>query len=191
VKPDASQQADYLPVDLISPWTTRRNLFELRAVLEPGVAGMAARRATPDYVRKIRTVLDTQTAKVDCGESGVEEDATFHALLAEATGNPALIQLMETLTHLLETRDASLQCNGRPARSLKQNKAILEAIEARNPTLAVRCMQAHIRSLERMLFSTCLLPIEVLQSLTEGTNGTHSHIVASKFSANCDEVWAH
>jgi GntR family transcriptional repressor for pyruvate dehydrogenase complex len=190
-EPDASQRADYLPGDLFSRCTTRLNLFELRAVLEPGLAGLAARRVTPDYVMKMRAVLEAQAANVERGESGMEEDAVFHTLIAEATGNPALIQLMETLTRLLqETRDASLQRNGRPARSLGQNKAIFEAIEAGSSTLATRRMQAHIRSLERTLFAIGLHPVEVLQAVNEGGNGAHSQIVAAKFSANCDGIWA-
>jgi len=163
----------YLPADLFTKWTTRFNLFELRAVLEPGLAGLAARRVTPDSLNKMRAVLETQAAKVDRGETGMEEDAAFHALVAEAAGNPALIQLMETVTHhLWETRDASLQRNGRPMRSLKQNTGILAAIEARNPVMATRRMQAHIRSLERALFASGVQPAKALHANHEGGNGT-------------------
>jgi hypothetical protein len=44
--------------------------------------------------------------------------------------------------------------------------------------------------LVRSLFATGLHPVEEFQAVNEGGNGTHSPIVASKLSANCDEVWA-
>ncbi len=171
---DAPHAQGYLPPDLFSTWTARLHLFELRAVLEPGLAGLAARRATPDKITKMGGVLDAQAARVQCGESGADEDVTFHGLIADATGNPALVHLMETLTSSLqETRDASLQRNGRPGRSLRQNRTILAAIEARNPTLATRRMQAHIRSLERVLFATGLQPAEVPHPIRDGGSGSH------------------
>jgi DNA-binding FadR family transcriptional regulator len=170
---DAPHRQGYLPPDLFSKWTARLQLFELRAVLEPGLAGLAARRATPDKITKMCGVLDAQAAKVQRGESGMEEDVTFHGLIADATGNPALVHLMETLTNSLqETRDASLQRNGRPAQSLRQNRAILAAIEARNPTLATRQCGAHIRSLERAARNrpaTCRRAV----SIRDGGNGSH------------------
>ena len=160
--PATSQGIDYLPADFLSKWTTRLTAFELRAVVEPGLASLAARRAAPEHVAKMRAVLAAQAATVERGESGMDEDAAFHALIAKATGNVALVQLTETLTQRLqETRDASLQRNGRPARSLSENRGILAAIEARNPALAMRRMQAHIRNLERVLFATGLQPDRV------------------------------
>ena len=186
---DAPHTQGYLPPDLFSTWTARLQLFELRAVLEPGLAGLAARRATPAKITKMGGVLDAQAATVQRGESGMDEDVTFHGLIADATGNPALVHLMETLTSSLqETRDASLQRHGRPARSLRQNRTILAALEARNPTLATRRMQAHIRSLERVLFAVELRPTETLRSVHAGGNGSHSPTGVSTCSATADHV---
>jgi GntR family transcriptional repressor for pyruvate dehydrogenase complex len=121
----------------------------------------------------MRGVLEAQAMRVQDGESGTDEDATFHDLIADATKNPALVHLMQNLARSLrETRNPSLQRDGRPARSLRENRAILAAIEARNPALAARRMQEHIRSLERVLFTTELQPALVLRSVHSGGNGT-------------------
>jgi GntR family transcriptional repressor for pyruvate dehydrogenase complex len=188
-KGDGPHSQAQLPPALFSKWTTQLNLFELRTVLEPGLAGLAARRATSDHLTRMRGVLEVQAARVQRGESGMDEDVTFHGLIAEATGNPALVHLMGTLTKLLqETRDTSLQRDGRPARSLRENRAILAAIEARNPTLAARGMQAHIQSLERTLFVIELPPPEVLQSVHTGDNGAHSQTVVPTVPTSADGV---
>jgi len=182
---DAAITQGNLPTELFSKWSTQLNLFELRTVLEPGLAGLAARRATPDHLTKMHGMLEAQAARVRQGESGTDEDATFHELIAEATRNPALVHLMKHLAKSLrETRDPSLQRDGRPARSLRENRAILAAIEARNPTLAARRMQAHIRSLGRVLFTTDLQPPKLLPSAgAAGGNGSGFHTLTRALSS--------
>jgi len=181
----AATTQENLPTAIFSKWSTQLNLFELRTVLEPGLASLAARRATPDHLTKMHGMLEAQAARVRHGESGTDEDATFHELIAEATRNPALVHLMKHLAKSLrETRDPSLQRDGRPARSLRENRAILAAIEARNPTLAARLMQAHIRSLGRVLFTTELQPPELLPSAgAAGGNGSGFHTLTRALSS--------
>jgi GntR family transcriptional repressor for pyruvate dehydrogenase complex len=191
----ATAQGNF-PPELFSKWSTQLNLFELRAVLEPGLASLAARRATPDHLTKMREVLEAQAAQVRHGEPGADEDATFHELIADATRNPALVHLLKHLARSLgETRDPSLQRDGRPARSLQENKAILAAIEARNPALAARRMQAHIRSLERVLFATERQSSEVLRTVRPaGGNGSHLRTEVPALSlirAEHEVAWPH
>jgi GntR family transcriptional repressor for pyruvate dehydrogenase complex len=170
---DAAATRGHFPPELFSEWSNRLNLFELRTVLEPGLASLAARRVTPDHLTKMREVLEEQALQVQRGDSGMEEDAIFHRLIAEATGNPALIEIMEALTHVLqETRQASLQRDGRPMRSLKQNTRILAAIEARNPAVAARRMRSHIQDLERALFASEVQPVEAMHVNHRNGNGT-------------------
>jgi DNA-binding GntR family transcriptional regulator len=55
---------------------------------------------------------------------------------------------------LAETRNTAWKATARPARSLKQHQAILDAIEAGNPLIAERRMREHIRAIERLAFSS-------------------------------------
>lgn len=150
-----SQGRDPITATLFQAWSTQRKLFEVRRVLEPGLAGLAARRATAEQIEKLRAVLGEQEAQVQRGETGVREDTAFHFLIAEATGNEVLLRIVDSLMDLLrKTREASLQRGDRPARSLTQHRAILDAIEARNQAAAERRMREHIRNIERLIFST-------------------------------------
>ena len=171
-----SQRRDPITASLFQAWNTQRNLFEVRRVLEPGLAALAARRAKPEQIEKMRAILDDHKGKVQARESYMKEDTAFHYLIAEATGNEILLRVADSLMELLrETRDTSGKFAARPARSLKQHQAILNAIEARNPLVAERRMREHISAIERLVFSSELQPAE--ESAT--TAPTHDSEVSS------------
>ncbi len=152
--PSVKYGHDPLTANLFKAWSTQLKLFEIRAVLEPGLAGLAARRATSEQVSRMKETLKEQETKLRRGEGYVKEDTAFHLLIVEATGNEILFRIVDNLMGLLEeTRHTSLQGGGRPGRSLKQHWAVLQALEDRNPGMAERRMREHIRSIERLVFS--------------------------------------
>lgn len=149
-----SRGHDPITASLFQAWSTQRKLFEVRRLLEPGLAALAARRATADQIEKLRAALKEQEAEVQHGGTGVKQDATFHFLIAEAAGNEILLRIVDNLMDLLQkTREESLQLGGRPLMSLKQHSAVLEAIEARRSALAERRMRDHIRDIEKRVFA--------------------------------------
>jgi GntR family transcriptional repressor for pyruvate dehydrogenase complex len=174
--PSGSQGRDPVTASLFQTWSTQSKLFEVRRVLEPGLAALAARRATPEQIEKLRAILSDQEREIRAGETGMKEDTTFHFVLAEATGNEVLLRIVDSLMDLLRrTREASLQRGGRPARSLKQHRAILRAIEARNPALAERRMREHVRDVEDMAFPAQQEPgAEPAPSFSSGEAGVPS-----------------
>lgn len=145
---------DPITATLFKEWSTQLKVFEVRAVLEPGLASMAASRATSAHIESMRTILAEQEAALQRGETGMKEGDVFHSLIVEATGNEILTRLMGSLMDLLKhTREVSSHRSGRPARSLKQHHAILQAVVSRNPRLAERRMREHIRTIEHLVFS--------------------------------------
>lgn len=145
---------DPISSSLYQAWSMQRKLFEVREVIEPDLAALAARRATAEQIEKMRATLAEQEAQIRQGGTGVRQDTQFHYLLAEATGNDVLVRLMDSLMDLLlKTREESLQHDRRPARSLNQHRAMLRAIEARNPRAAERLMYQHIAEIEELVFS--------------------------------------
>jgi GntR family transcriptional repressor for pyruvate dehydrogenase complex len=151
----ASRRNDPISASLFQAWSTQRKLFEVRRLLEPGLAALAARRGTPEQFGEMRALLEAHEGKVQRGEACMKEDAAFHYSIAQATGNEVLLRIVDSLMDLLrKTREASLQHPERPARSLKQHWAILEAMEARKPAAAERHMRDHIREIEELVFAT-------------------------------------
>lgn len=149
------QKPDPITANAFKSWENQRKLFEVRMVIEPDLAALAARRASSNQIAKMREVLQNQEASVKHGEIDIKADTAFHFLLAEAARNEVLLHIMDSLMNLLhETREASLHTGSRSVSSLKQHKAILRAIEARDPAAAERRMREHIRGMENLVFAT-------------------------------------
>ena len=132
---------------------TLRDIFELRFLLEPPIAAMAARRATPQDIARLEATLKEQEQQIRLGRSGVEADMAFHAALAEATHNQALLRLGATLMEVLApSRDTHLQTPERSHLSLLSHRRILEAIQTGSTTQARKAMEEHIVHVDRVLF---------------------------------------
>ena len=154
VAPTAEVHVDSVTKAFLQSWDNQHNFFEVRRVIEPDLAALAARRATPEQIEKMRAFLEEQEAEIRRGGNGMKADTAFHYLLAEASGNEVLVRIMDGLMgRLHETRVSSLRTAGRPAQSLRQHRRILAAIEARDAKAAERRMLDHLRVMEDLAFS--------------------------------------
>lgn len=152
--PDGRSGRDPVSAALIHEWNTQRKLFEVRRVIEPDLAALAARRATREQLERLRIILDEQEAEIRHGGTSIKQDSGFHYALAEATGNEVLVRIVDSLMDLLlQTRQESLQNPERRVKSLGQHRAILRAIEARDAKTAERQMLDHIQGIEELVFS--------------------------------------
>jgi DNA-binding FadR family transcriptional regulator len=68
-------------------------LFELRRIVEPAAAALAAQRRTAEQVQALRRALDQMAADTLASEEGRQADRNFHSILLEAAGNPFLASL--------------------------------------------------------------------------------------------------
>ena len=144
---------DPIAANLFKEWSTQLTVFEVRAVLEPNLASLAARRATSAQIESMQSILAEQETAFRQGETGMRQGIVFHSYIVEATGNEILIRLMGDLMELLKhTREVSSRQSGRQGRSLRQHQAILQAIVGQNPRLAERRMREHIRTIEQLVF---------------------------------------
>ena len=133
---------------------TLRDIFEVRHLLEPQIAGVAAQRADPDEVQRLGEILEDQQRQIDSGETGVDADTAFHFALASATHNSALIKVVSAVEHILRlSRDQSLQEPGRAQRSLASHRQILDNVRAGDVTAAREAMEYHLTSVEPSILS--------------------------------------
>lgn len=128
-------------------------LFEMRRLIEPQLAYLAAERATPEEIIMLGKALELQEEAFARGESGTEVDKTFHYILAKAAKNKVILRIVDNMMDLLaESRDRYLQVEGRSEKSLARHKQVLEAIRAGNKDLAAQVMHEHLEDIEASLF---------------------------------------
>ena len=128
---------------------TLRDIFEMRRLLEPPIAALAAQRATEEEVQRMRDILEEQQRQVQEGETGVEADTAFHFALAAATHNSALLKVVSAVEDILQmSRDRSLQEPGRPQRSLESHHEVLQMVLTRDFRGAQEAMEHHLTTVE-------------------------------------------
>jgi len=73
-------------------------LFEVRRMLEPEAAAVAAQRADADVIGALHVELDRMIAAGDRADELVDADAAFHDVIAGAPGNGVLRALLRSLS---------------------------------------------------------------------------------------------
>jgi len=127
-------------------------LFEARRLLEPVIAGLAARRATPEELQEMDRILEEQAKEIATGHTGLPQDAAFHAAIASAAHNQAITRLVHGIMDLLaQSREESLNTPGRPMRSHEDHRRILEAIRMRDDKAAEHAMRDHVSAVEALV----------------------------------------
>jgi GntR family transcriptional repressor for pyruvate dehydrogenase complex len=122
------------------------NLAELRLVLEPEIAGLAALRIEEQLLSTMREAVAVMERNVHDPDAYVEADLDFHLALTEAVGNPLILSLLDSIVGLLrEQRSRIFEVDGGPERGQFHHKRILAAIERREPEAAREAMRAHLQ----------------------------------------------
>ena len=130
-----------------------QDIFELRLLIEPSIAALAAERANRQDLLRMESILQDQEQEVSTKRLAAQTDTAFHSTLAEATHNRALLQVGATLMRVISpSRNESLQTPERARLSLASHRRIAGAIRAGDPVEARRAMEEHIRSIDPKLF---------------------------------------
>ncbi len=82
---------------LVPGWAQLERLLDLRTLLEPLIARTAAERRTADDQARIRETLGRYRDAGTDREASSRADGAFHASVAEATGNPYLVDLSDRI----------------------------------------------------------------------------------------------
>lgn len=127
-------------------------LCEARLVLEAETARLAALRASPENLVRLRELrVRMEDKSLDTGEF-VRLDLDFHMEIAVASGNPILARLLKATRGLLQEWIVGSQKleEARPL-AWKDHRAIEEAIAAGDSARAHQLMGAHLRDSVELL----------------------------------------
>jgi GntR family transcriptional repressor for pyruvate dehydrogenase complex len=121
-------------------------LVEVREILEPEIAALAAARCEEVHLAMMREAIAVMDRERSDGDAFIEADLDFHLALAEAAANPLILSLIDSIGGLLrEQRMRIFYVEGGPERGQFHHKRILEAVEQRNPERAREAMRAHLQ----------------------------------------------
>lgn len=127
------------------------DVYHLLGLLEADAAGVVATTATQAQIEALQTLhheleVSAKPGKQD-RERFFEINERFHMLLLEIANNRWRDQLVADLRKVMKlNRHNSLLKSGRIEESLKEHRALMAAISARDPALAMQRMQEHFRN---------------------------------------------
>jgi len=120
--------------------------LEVRAIVEPGIARLAAERRTAEDLKALRQVIARET-KARSAAAAHDASRDFHIALARATHNDELVRTLDSLwlvevgRRLLSRRSAGEQW---VSADVEDHRAIAEAVERHEADRAAALMSQHI-----------------------------------------------
>jgi DNA-binding GntR family transcriptional regulator len=129
-------------------------ILEARAALEGLSASQAAKSITRGRAAELRDVLQRQRAALAredlLGASDV--NAQLHAKIVELSGHATAQRLISALnSQMVRFQFRTILIPGRPAQSLQEHQAIVEAVVAGDPAKAERAMRRHLTNVAEAL----------------------------------------
>lgn len=124
------------------------DLYEVRAALESLAVRKFVANATDVQFAQLRTAVEAFAAVAD--DPDIRHVLTvkdeFYTVLIEGAASAVLQQLFETIQARVQLlRMTSLSQQGRPRQAVRELRAVLEAIEARDADAAIRACVEHVR----------------------------------------------
>ncbi len=121
-------------------------MFEARLILESHLAGLAAERSQQQHHAALSEEVAEMFAAIDSPTEYLVHDVLFHRIIAQASGNPILAALMETVTSALyEDRRKTVEHSRDLRESAEIHREIYRAIRGSKSFEASSLMEQHLR----------------------------------------------
>jgi GntR family transcriptional repressor for pyruvate dehydrogenase complex len=130
------------------------DVSEARQMFEPRLAYLAAERATPEDLERLRRAVDDQERGLAAGdvEAVFAADRRFHRVLAESARNQTFIMLHNYLSDIVgDDRRESVENGSRRTQSPIDHRAIYDAIARGDANGASAAMLQHLKNVEANL----------------------------------------
>jgi DNA-binding FadR family transcriptional regulator len=117
------------------------DLHELRSIVEPGAASLAAARATDADVEALDAALAAMAAAGSDASAAVAADLAFHRALLAATHNELLVRMEVVIETGLAERDRMVHGALGTDDPVPSHRAVVDAIRGREPVEAASAMR--------------------------------------------------
>ena len=126
------------------------DLFEVRRIIEPQAAALAAERRTETEASRLAELLEDLEHAGGDPEAHTSADLAFHATILEASHNELLVRLSSTLAMALRAaREVTTRAPEATARSVPLHREIARSIIDREPERAREAMLALVEYAKR------------------------------------------
>jgi DNA-binding FadR family transcriptional regulator len=124
-------------------------VIRARHLVESECASLAAKNATPSQVRAVRKAHANYLSESRLHHNPLDADRAFHVTIAEATGNSALVLVVQTLWDqrvgpLYRALERKLEYPLMSADAVREHQGVVTAIAARDPRAARAAMRRHM-----------------------------------------------
>jgi GntR family transcriptional regulator, transcriptional repressor for pyruvate dehydrogenase complex len=120
-------------------------MFEARIVLESQVAALAAERGKEEHHTALAEEVAEMFASLDAPSDYLIHDILFHRTISQASGNPILAAVIETITSAIyESRRKTVEHSTNLRESAEMHREIFRAIRAHNAAEARQLMEQHL-----------------------------------------------
>ena len=121
------------------------HMFQTRAILEVGAAGLAAENATDEHLATLADAIAEMYASLNDPQQYLLQDIRFHRAVAAASCNPTLATLVEMVSAVMyERRRETIERAHDFKESLDLHQKVYRAIRERQPEEARAAMSEHI-----------------------------------------------
>ncbi|MBZ6527615.1 FadR family transcriptional regulator [Aerococcaceae bacterium DSM 111021] len=128
------------------------DLFELRYILEPEVALLAAQKRTPKQLERLEDIANQIEETIEQAKHiHIGLDIEFHAKLVKMSGNHAMNHLVPIINQSITLYNTHYTSTQNKQDAINSHREIVEAIRNQNLMQAKYSMQMHIANNQRQL----------------------------------------
>nr|WP_296072128.1 FCD domain-containing protein [uncultured Agrobacterium sp.] len=137
-------------------------IMEVRLRIEPQLAQLAAMRAKPAEIERMRALVEKTGQSTDADAKELW-DGSLHRQIAQSAGNKLFLSIFDVVNRIRQDdawqsiRELARRSGSNGRASFEQHMAIVEAIADRDPARAGEAMRQHLlMHQERLIRATSL-----------------------------------
>lgn len=120
-----------------------KDLIQIRTILEPPIAALAAQNARPGEIDKLERILLETEALIRQKKDYADKDVEFHAQIAMCTHNDVMSNLVPVISKGVSVFASEVQ-SPEYRQTMISHRAIFDAIKERKPLDAKQAMYFHL-----------------------------------------------
>lgn len=138
-----------------------QEIYQLRQILEPAAAELAASNATPEQLQRLRTLIESHAD--DSHLDRVGKVLEFHDVLADASGNARLAATLGSLTdEMRRLMSMGLDVDGTVSHHGEEHRELLDALLKGNHHTARKIAEQQVEMGRMRMFDAILASLTAM-----------------------------